>query len=302
MIVDETLRFLAARGAVTGRRLRTIHLGAYFTVVELEDGGVGACMTYYDVAAPTAAALRQRLPLLLKDDPLLLGWWLDGPNASGTEQARQERLLRAALGTAVVSALSARFLGAQGDDTFAVSRRPPFDAFAQARRALVIGFGGFMEHLAQAAHIQELCICDLLYPKRRQEMEAVAADYERRWPGKRITLSDGRDTQQRLHQTDVVAITGSALANGTLDALLEAARGVPRIVVQGQSASIHPKILFDRGVHLLATTVKPPALVQLAAADVEGDALCPLLEGGLPLVYCVPRRQVPPQCNSAQRR
>jgi hypothetical protein len=302
MILDETLQFLAARGAVTGRRLRTVHLGAYFTVVELEDGGVGACMSYYDVVSPTAAALGQNLPSLLKDDPLLLGWWMPGPNSPGMQDAAEERLVRAAVGTAVVSALSARFLGGEGDDTFAVSPRPPFDPFAQARRALVIGFGGYMRHLAQAAHIQELCICDLFYATQRQEMETVVADYERRWPGKRITLSDGSDMEQQLRQTDVVAITGSALGNGTLDALLEAARGVPRIVVQGQSAGIHPKVLFDRGVHLLATTVKPPALVQLAAADVQGRALCPLLEGGLPSIYCVPRREVPPQGNSAQRR
>ena len=59
MILDETFDWLAASGAVTGRRLCAVHLGAYFTVVALEDGGVGACMSYYRANSPTASVLRQ---------------------------------------------------------------------------------------------------------------------------------------------------------------------------------------------------------------------------------------------------
>ena len=189
----------------------------------------------------------------------------------------------------VLSALSVGVLAAGGDATFSMSVSPPSGLFSGAERALVIGFGGFMELLANDDSIDELYIHDLAYPIKRSEMDVVVSRYRQRNPGKTITLSDGRDTKERMRGVDLVAITGSALSNGTLDDLLRMAVGIPRVIVQGQSAAIHPKALFDRGVHLVVTTLKPRELVALAELDPSGDGMRPLLEGKLPMIYLAPR-------------
>jgi hypothetical protein len=146
-----------------------------------------------------------------------------------------------------------------------------------------------MDSLARAESVAELHISDLGYSTRSAEMMEVVSRYSREFPAKRITLSDGHDTLARLRELDLLVITGSTLCNGTLDDLLQHARGGPRIVVQGQSASFHPAALFRRGVRLVTTTLKPPELVRLAASDPSGAAMQRLLEGRLPPIFCVPR-------------
>src|SRR5262249_2963769 len=152
-----------------------------------------------------------------------------------------------------------------GDAVCAVSSSPPRDLFAGARSAVVIGFGGYMEPLARAGQIEELHVRDLEYEARRAEMEEAIAEDRRRFPAQVFTIGDGRDTAEQLREADVVAITGSALCNGTLEGLLEQAAGRAWIVVQGQSAAIYPRALFERGARLVVTTLKPPELARLAA-------------------------------------
>jgi len=130
-----------------------------------------------------------------------------------------------------------------------------------------------------------LHVVDLAYPKFQQEIDKALDDYRKRAPAKTITVSDGHDTAELMQQVDLVSITGSALCNGTLDSLLSWAKAVPRVIVQGQSAAIHPKILFERGVDLVATTLKPHQVVSAAKADTSGSALRPFFEGGLPWIY-----------------
>ena len=286
-ILDDTLRLLEEEGRLTTKSIRSVHLTSYFTVVELEDGSVGACMSYY--GSGPFGAVRRELGAILAEDPLLIRLLFRGERRGrwGLPQD-QERLLMECLRATVLSALSVGVLVAGGDTTFSVSTSPPSGLFSGAESALVIGFGGFMELLANDASVNELYIHDLAYPIKRSEMDAVVSRYRQRNPGKTISLSDGRDTKERMRGVDLVAITGSALSNGTLDALLGMAVGIPRVIIQGQSAAIHPKALFDRGAHLVVTTLKPRELVSLAEVDPSGEAMRSLLEGKLPMIYLAP--------------
>lgn len=54
--------------------------------------------------------------------------------------------------------------------------------------------------------------------------------------------------EEILPQADVVIITGSAVANGTLDHLLELSQKAREVVLSGPSASFIPDPLFKRGV------------------------------------------------------
>ncbi len=54
--------------------------------------------------------------------------------------------------------------------------------------------------------------------------------------------------ERLVPEADVVVITGSALANGTLDRLLELAMDAGTVAIVGPTASCLPDPLFDRGV------------------------------------------------------
>ena len=148
-----------------------------------------------------------------------------------------------------------------------------------------------MDYLAKAENIRELHIADISYFSRRTKMDSKIKYYRDLYPLKKIEISDGRAVMKRLPEFDVVTITGSALCNGTLDNLLYKAKGCPMIIVQGQSTGIHPKILFERGVRLVVTTIKPRELIYKAMLDINGIYIRSMLEGGLPSVYLTPRYQ-----------
>ena len=52
-------------------------------------------------------------------------------------------------------------------------------------------------------------------------------------------------------QADVVLITGTTLANGTIDHLLELSKKAREVAIIGASAGILPEVLFERGVTLV---------------------------------------------------
>ena len=129
-----------------------------------------------------------------------------------------------------------------------------------------------------------LNVADLQYAARRSEMDALAACHRRARPELDFSLSDGSDLGPRMRGVDLVCISGSTLCNGSLERLLEAASDCPAIVLQGQSAGIHPAELFLRGVSLVSTTLKPSDLID----SFDRNLLTGLLEGGLSPIYMTP--------------
>jgi hypothetical protein len=283
MILSETLEVLRDRGRLSSQVIQSLHLTPYFTVVELSDGSVGAAMSYYG----RPDDLRSQVPPPAGDDPLLLRWLFPEGGAS-TGPGTRIRLLQLSVGTAVLGALSAPWIRGGGDGTFVTADVLPFEPFTEVRRAVVIGFGGYMPQLASAPAVERLHVCDLGYPVRRAHMDQVLEGFRSGYPSREFSISDGSDLAWRVRETDLLAVTGSALCNGTLDNILEVTPGTVRVIVQGQSASLHPFPLFARGVWFVATTIKPPELVRAAAADPTGNSLRPYLEGGLPRRYLLP--------------
>ena len=290
MILLETLGQLKKEGLLTGRSIQRICLTQYFHVVELDDGSVGAAMNYAPLTVEEVRGLRDQVTALLPGDPLLLHWLFD------EEQPWQRlacspvpgKLLTMSLQVALLSALSAPLFHAGGGEGFLVKTHGSDDLFCGARRAVVVGFGGYLRRLARDEAISELHVVDLKYPDPEGRMEKEIAGYRQKYSQKNITISDGSDIALHLRQADLVTITGSALCNGTLESLLRHTGPQTRVIVQGQSAALHPAALFRRGVDLIVTTIKPPRLVELAERDPVGESMKPLLEGGLPALYCSP--------------
>jgi hypothetical protein len=260
---------------LSARRIVRVRLTNYFNVVELDDGSVGAAMSYAQRTRAELEEERHNLERALASDPLLLA-----------ATSRVGDLLALSLRVSIVSALSAPAIRAGGDGSFTASSSAPMALFEGVSSAIVIGFGGYMDALARRKSIRELHVADRQYSKRRAEMDAAVMRYQHERPELRMRLSDGADTLERMATAELACISGSTLCNGTLEDLLAGATRCRTVIVQGQSASIHPGELLNRGVSLVSTTLKPRNLPDLA----DRDQLKTAMEGGLPTIYLARRK------------
>jgi hypothetical protein len=278
-VLLKTLTFLMSQPDMASRRIRELHLNNYFTVVELDNGSTGACMSDYRLNQNQTAHLRRALLENLCRDPLLLS--TIAPFAAGGGVA-------GSIQSAVVSALSAHTIRGQGDAHFTCSDIFPRCFFDAADKVVIIGFGGLLDHIVDNTEATHVHVSDLRYSASREQFDASLNRYRCR-RDVQITISDGADSLDRIREADLVAITGSTLGNGTLDGLLPACARCTRVVLQGQSAAVHPKVLFESGIHLIATTRKPGSVVA-AASDLTGRSLRTFFEGGLPWIYLSPTK------------
>src|SRR5689334_5436862 len=187
--IENTLAFLLDQPQTSSRRIRALYLNNYFTVVELDDTSVGACMSSYRLSSLELAKRQTVLREALVDDPLLLHFSPMTESPDGVVSSVR---------TAIVSALSAPVLRSGRDQYFVASTDFPHDFFKDINCAVVIGFGGYLEHLAKHVPLRTLHVSDLLYHSRRAEMDGQIARYRRKRPQIEITISEGADTAAHL--------------------------------------------------------------------------------------------------------
>jgi len=290
-ILTKTMNYLRSCPWAAQAPIAELHLTRYFSTVELANASVGACMSYYRLSNN-----------LLKAAEDVLGKHLSGRAAIGihegdidelvsqvTSNAEQRYLVATSLMASLASALSAPMIVSGGDDVFATVCQRPSPWVDDAESALVVGFGGYLEALAEASTIKRLHVIDLFYERLCNTIEDELNVYRHKFPQKVISASACLSGTNLLSDYDLIAITGSTLCNGTLEDILGGARSDSIVVLQGQSASMHPRYLFEEGIAWISTTVKPHHLGRVARADYNGSALRPYLDGGLSIVYLVPR-------------
>jgi uncharacterized protein len=152
------------------------------------------------------------------------------------------------VGVAALSALSQPFLtpNALGARGIAVTDRDFSSLLEQEDRAALVGFGGWVSRLR--GRCREVHVTDL---RPRNEFQAMvigdAITYSPDW----VRVHGPEDNPEVLGRADAVAVTGSALVNGTMADLLEHARRARLVGVYGASAAFIPDVLFERGVHLV---------------------------------------------------
>jgi hypothetical protein len=289
-ILLDTLKYLEGRDIKA--QLTELHLTNFFTTVELDDGSIGASMSYDHYPDNVLDVLEDRLrhhcvhPFAVQDVETLRK-----TVAEHLPDMRQRDYIVASLTASIASALSAPFIRSGGDEWFEVTKRRPENWTKDAETALVVGFGGFLKPLiTEQDKVKNIHVIDLYYDRKtsgfREELAALAAQH----PEKCVTGSTHLESAADLQRFDLISITGSTLCNGTLEYFLTNVRSDAIVILQGQSASLHPKALFEAGVSWVATTLKPPTLVQLARGGHDGEAMRPMLQGGLPWIYLLPRR------------
>lgn len=275
-ILDETLARLAERVPMPGLKIETIFLSNYFNVIRLNNGSTGACMNYFrfksaEAGEKTSESLLERV----SEDPLLLNYVNEGDEPD---------LLQLSLKTCVASALSQDLLKNGGN--FRVTSSFDQQFFPPSESAVVIGFGGYMDYLIHMTPTKRIHVSDTWIRYRGNSIQRRLDLCKARFPDKVITFSDGSDNRERLASADLACITGSAFCSGTMDGLLEDARHCKTIIIQGQSAAVFPEVLFERGVSLVSTSLKPTNLVELARSARQEFRV--LMEGKLPKIYLEP--------------
>ena len=71
-ILTRTLEFLLSQPEVADRRIRELYLNNHYTIVELDDGRIGASVSDYSLGEFQLIRIRHQLLLQLHRDPLLL--------------------------------------------------------------------------------------------------------------------------------------------------------------------------------------------------------------------------------------
>lgn len=202
----------------TAAKLSTGHVGVAFTPRDLNDS---VCCPHSAAEAPAAGRLAGQA-----------AWTL-------ARYALAAVALRRAVGVAVLNALSALAMqrhGIQGGqmivglDALQAAEVGPSD-----RVAMVGGFVPFIKALK--GHVAALSIID-------KHKEALKPDELPCWRAP-------HQAPDVLARSDVVIITGSALVEGGIDALLRAASNARRVILAGPTASPWPPPFFAYGIDVL---------------------------------------------------
>lgn len=201
--------------------VKDIRQGVFHTAVVTRSCGLAATLP--------RDALRQSPPLV-KDSGTLLDW----TPAALVNLAHSASILEAAIGMATLNSLL------KIDET-SCREWNAADLILEkgkGRRVAVVGHFPFLPRVREAAKV-------LWVIEKNPREDDFGEDQADRW----------------IPQADVVAITGTALTNHTLEALLALCRSEAFVVLLGDTAPLSP-ILFEYGVDAISgTRVVQPDLV-----------------------------------------
>lgn len=209
-----------------------VRIGVFYTAARLSSGHVGVAFTPRDlsdtVCCPRSAAAAPPAGRMAGQEAWALARYTLTPGS-----------LRRAVGVAVLNALSALAMAHHGTpggqllsgvDALAAAEVSPED-----RVALVGAFVPFIKALK--GRVAGLWVVD----KHREALKPDELPFWR--PPEQVP--------EVLSWASVVIITGSALVEGGLEALLAASGKARRVVLAGPTASPWPPTFFARGVHVL---------------------------------------------------
>ena len=230
-----------------------VRIGVFYTAARLSSGHVGVAFTPRDlsdtVCCPKSAASAPPAGRLSGQNAWALAEYATAPGP-----------LRRAVGIATLNALSALAMERYG----IVGGRyvPGLDALTAVEIrtsdtvAMVGAFVPFIKKLKD--QVANLRVVD-------KHQEALKTDEAAFWRSPELAV-------QTLSEANVVIITGSALVEGGLDSLLQAARNARSVILAGPTASSWPSPFFVKGVRVLGgmRVTDPAKLMQLVSEGGSG--------------------------------
>jgi uncharacterized protein (DUF4213/DUF364 family) len=223
--------------------LQSLHIskiskGYYFTGTMLEDGSCGLCYSLFNQdPIYSCSYLRKFNSFESLDLRKILGF-----------AKNSKRDLERIIGLSCLNAISQHILKTESYRYRILFKTDPIDhiTFKKADRVVMIGnIRGFLPKLQ--ALVEEVAVID----DRVQDSELPSF--------KRLEA-----TQEQLKDATIVFITGSAIANNTLEPVLKWSENAREIAVVGPSAGMMPNPLFTRGVTVLSSmqVMEPNAVLQ----------------------------------------
>ena len=179
------------------------------------------------------------------------------------DRAGSDEPLRRAVGVAALNALSAPLVDWSAGD--------PFEALsAEVSTIATVGLFGPAFRKFGAVDVRVI---------ERRDVEPPDTP-----PDVTVTLFGPEEAEVAMEGADAVFVTGSTLLYGGTERYLEAARGVPDVVLIGATASFVPGPAFDAGVTMLAgAEVRDAEAVRRGV--LAGECATDLHDAGLSKVY-----------------
>jgi uncharacterized protein (DUF4213/DUF364 family) len=202
-------------------QLKDVRVGAFWTAVVAEVGGVRAC--------GLASTLRGQGDHHYGGGPAVrdAGRFMQWSARELAELAQSDSGMEAAIGIATINALLPR----QEQRWVDLNAEEVIARYGQGKQVALVGHFPFIPQLRQ--RVGRLRVLELL--PRGEDLPAGAAS-------------------EVIPQADVLAITGTALINHTFEGLMALRRPEAKVLVLGPSTPLSP-VLFDCGVDLLSGSV-----------------------------------------------
>jgi uncharacterized protein (DUF4213/DUF364 family) len=265
-IVEEALRKVKALVPnVDELTVSQVVLGLGYTGVRLSSGHGGLCYTFQDEIAQATQHCQ------ISD---LAGTMAGIPAVTLAEKSKSWDISESVVGVATLNALS-QIAIERNIEKYSVLKGDVLNYIKLTKKDTVAMVGNMQPLVPPIeAKAKELYIIERT-PTRR--CEGVLPD----------TACD-----EILPKADVVLITGTAIANGTIDHLLELAAKAEQIAVIGASAGILPEVLFKRGVNLVggAKITNVDRMMQVVS---EGGGT-PALKSAMDFVTFKPKLKIMP--------
>ncbi|NVM55550.1 MAG: DUF364 domain-containing protein [Candidatus Helarchaeota archaeon] len=224
-------------------RIKKISKGFRFTATLLEDGSCGMCFSVYNQEPIDSCEYVRSVKSMDQLDIVKILQFAKDSNEN----------LEKLIGISTLNAISQHILKEHSENYHFTFDTDPIDHIEFEETDRVVMIGGIKAFLPK---LQELVEDFVVIDKR---LNNTKLPY----------MKSLETTQDYLHQADIVLITGSAIANNTLETLLKWIKTAKEVAVVGPSAGFVPEPLFDRGVTIVSgmQVLEPHKVMNIIADD-----------------------------------
>ncbi|MEM3088640.1 MAG: DUF364 domain-containing protein [Candidatus Bathyarchaeia archaeon] len=236
-VVGDLLMYLEGVPYLAEVKVRDIRVGLGYTGVELSTGHIGVCQTLLD-----EGTCCQRIDKA--------GELSGRPALQIARLARSWKLAEAVVGVATINAMSQIIFEKKRGDYLIVENANFIDQIKINKNDTVALVGYIRPFISIIRNrTKNLYILERKQVTQEQEIFPDVA------------------CEEIVPKADVVIITGTAIANGTIDRLLELSKGARELGLVGPTASMIPEPFFKRGVTIMGgiRVAKPRKMLRIIA-------------------------------------
>lgn len=252
MILNETLELIKLR---YGKRINNVTIekivvGIYFTAVKLSSGYCGLAYTISDSGGSCVSNRNRGFGDFTPGN-------FSGQKVTSLLTHPDQLCFINTIKLAALNALSAELLTQPGYTI--IVNKDPFELLDLSVPKQICVVGAFLSYLKKTIESGNILkIIEL-------NTTAVPDEY------KQFLVPAGK-SEEILAQSDVVIITGSSIANHTVDGMLEIIPEKAQVILVGPTSSLLPDVFFNRGVDFIGSTriTDTEKMFQLIAEGASG--------------------------------